>query len=296
MANIHRAPSNNLPGIFLSNSLLADDSMSLTAKIVYQILRREVGNGREIDAIHKTELATLTGLSARTIQRANFELRKKGCLPISTPFSNVNEPGIMLPGDLLADTTLSLEEKVIYCIIKMEIGAGKNTTITNSEMAKRTCIGKSTLSRIIKSLEKAGKIAVVWDNTAFLGKHGFNPTPNTPTTRRYIYLRKRLAGYRKGQIAKRHNRLTKLHNKRLRKDLDKSLGTTNESEAEANFDGFHGALYEESFNQDLARMTDEQIAEIERNHDLAPGTYIERRRKYLKERERRAKTDDLFDS
>jgi len=226
----------------------------------------------------------------------------------SIPPEEIDMDGILISDEFLAlpKKELSLEAKLIYLIIRRELRS-KNQTFTSLLTDKRLAkmlggITKRTVQNKLTELDEKGYIAIASRNRATeRDKKGI---PSEIRGIRWIYLDRKLAGYRKRAI---NNAKSKKPVEFLYSLLVLEKGVPQEVYVRAMKEAAAGRrrrqeqevehLYFAAFRESLADMTDEQVAELEKLQEESPGTYLKLKQEYLKAHQPLSDTDDdgLFD-
>jgi len=226
----------------------------------------------------------------------------------SIPPEEIDMDGILIDDAFLASKELSLPAKMIYLIIRRELHRKKQnftTRLTNKRLAAMVAVSPKTVQRAInEELAENGHIAVVSVNSV-TGRAKKGIPPEIRGTR-WIYLDKKLAGYRQRALnkAKKQNPVELLYSllvleKGVPEDVYVHTMRRYAAEERERLEQEDENRYFAAFKESLADLSDEQVAELEVQAKESPGTYLKLR---SEEREKRrafeAMTDDddgLFD-
>jgi len=200
--------------------------------------------------------------------------------------------GIFLTDEFLARKDLKLPEKILYLLIKRELETKHRhftSALTNGRLAAMTRMSETTVKRILRELKKKGFIATVVQNWV-VEKDKYDRPKKTRGVR-YIYLDKKLAGYRERAINKarkskkpvellyslfvQEGRMTSKAYSEWKANGRRQERETEEQEEKRR--------YQEEFAESLADLSEEQVAELERECGAKTGTYVKIRREFLKE-------------
>lgn len=211
--------------------------------------------------------------------------------------------GIYLTDEELKDTTLNLGSKLLLKVIQREIeSSGKAFVVRSNEwLAKLLGVSKRSIPRWLGELERRKHIAVVQSSRRV--KKGEKRGQDKIRTARYIYIDRRLAGYRR-RMLKRYKRPMEVGYEYwvvggrmseeayvglMRDEAHKERLAEDEAEDEAEHQRLIGA-----HNEWLSTMTDEFLAEYEKDMGVASGEYRKIKQDYV-EKQREYDEDDLFD-
>jgi hypothetical protein len=208
--------------------------------------------------------------------------------------------GIFLSDDFLVNDELSLEAKIIYLLIKRELETThKHFTpaLTDPRLSKMTGLSKSSVQRKLQELKKKGYIALVSLNRAVARNE--RGLPSAIKGIRYIYLDRRLAGYRRRAINKKKlpialsYRLLVLDGymtpqaylKMMRREHQKLMEDEERREQEQ---------YQEALAEFHSKLTDDELAKLEKLDNVPPDTYVKQKRDYLESQKELVGNDDPF--
>ena len=210
--------------------------------------------------------------------------------------------GIFLEDKFLAEDDLSLEAKIIYLLIKRELDKTNKyftQAMTDPRLSNMTGFSMSTVQRKIHELDKKGYIALVSVNRAVArNKRGL---PRAISGIRYIYLDRKLAGYRRRAINKKKRPVEGLYQllvlegqmspQQYVEMMKKERQRLHEDEEDR-----ERKQYQETLVEIHCKLPDDQLAELEKLDDVPPGTYVKQKNAHLE----RLKDDDdgyeLFDT
>lgn len=209
----------------------------------------------------------------------------------TTATTTTGASGILLTDEFLALKDLSLQAKVIYLLIRRDLeSTGKHFTssMTDPRLAKMTCLSAATIQRKLKELDKKGYIALVSLTKIHTRDEGGRATAYRGI--RYIYLDKREAGYRRRVINKAkpvldfmyqllvlHHGMSPVAYVEWRKgERAKAAKERREEELRE-----EATRLEDAYTEFLAGLTDEEVTELEKLNEVAPGTYVTRKREFL---------------
>lgn len=195
--------------------------------------------------------------------------------------------GIFLTDDLLTNPNLTLEAKIIYLFIRRDLETtGKKFTskMTDSRLIQMTGFSESTVHRRVHELYKKGYISLVTITRA-RKRNKYGRGINIGSVR-YIYLDKKLAGYRKRAINKTIKPVDAFYSffvseGKMTEDqyikwqqLEKQK--LRDAEEETELERSHHA-----FKERLGTLTDAEVTEYEDNTGVEPGSYAKLRLEQL---------------
>ena len=196
-------------------------------------------------------------------------------------------PGIFLSDTFLSDESLSPTAKIIFLLVKRDIEkSGKKFTanMTNPRLAQMTGVSQSTVQRTLTALCEHGDITIV----SFNKKVKKKSCPNFGAIKgtRFIYLDKKLAGYRQRAINKTKRpmdpfyRYFVLEGRMSKEGYARLCILEQQREREAREEE-ELRDYQEAFRRWIIELDFEEIEAYEKEVKVAPGTYAQQKRDYL---------------